>query len=285
MEDFRRRFAEFAARKAADASRAPLSPLRTDVEAPPPEAEAIGNDWTRQLFDGRFYLSRPRADLPSTSLVFVQSKDGNTGASNPAALGGGELDKHVIYEGLSRVAADAVLGGAQTVRGGGIVFSVWHPELVSLRATLGLPRHPIQIVATLRGLPFEDALIFNVPDLRVVLLTIPSWVALMHASLKERPWITPVVMQTPDDLPSAFHRLRELGIARISCVGGRTLARQLIDADLVDDVYLTTSAKSGGEPHTPLVDGPLRGDVVVRKHGTGEDTGVRFEQVRMRRGD
>ena len=84
------------------------------------------------------------------------------------SLGGGETDKHLIYEGLSRVAADAVLAGAETIRGGDIVLSVWHPELVALRASLGLPRHPIQIVATLRGLELDAACMFNVPELPVV---------------------------------------------------------------------------------------------------------------------
>ena len=58
-------------------------------------------------------------------------------AETRRALGGGETDKHLIYEGLSRVAADAVLAGAETIRGGDIVLSVWHPELVRLRASLG----------------------------------------------------------------------------------------------------------------------------------------------------
>src|SRR3712207_8639295 len=53
---------------------------------------------------------------------------------------GGATDKHVIYEGLSRVAADAVLAGAGTVRGAQLIFSVWHPELVALRSGVGLPR-------------------------------------------------------------------------------------------------------------------------------------------------
>ena len=278
------RFDEFGARKEREAAQAALALLRTEIDAPPRDVVAIGNDWTRYWFDGDFYVSPPRVDRPSTSLVFVQSKDGNTGAWNPAAIGGGELDKHVIYEGLSRVAADAVLSGAQTIRGGKIVFSVWHPALVSLRASLGLPRHPIQIVATLRGLPFDDALILNVPDLRVILLTIPSWVALMHAPLAERPWITPVVMKTPHDLPSAFRRLRELGIERMSCVGGRTLAGQLLDAGLVDDVYLTTAARAGGEPGTPLYRTAIDGRIVVRKEGTGADAGVRFEQMHLRDG-
>lgn len=275
------RFGDFVARKEAEAAGAVLSPLTTEMDGPPRDALAIGNAWTRRMFGGPFYVRPPRGDLPSTSLVFVQSRDGNTAAQNPSTLGGGELDKHVIYEGLSRVAADAVLGGAQTIRDGRIVFSVWHPELVALRQSLGLSRHPIQMVATLRGLPFDDALIFNVPELRVVLLTVPSWAALMHEHLARRPWITPVVMETPQDLPSAFEQLRGLGIARVSCVGGRTFARQLLEARLVDDIYLTTSPKPGGEPNTPLTATPLGGRVVVRKHGTGADAGVLFEQVRL----
>jgi riboflavin biosynthesis pyrimidine reductase len=275
------RFDQFVARKEAEAARAVFSPWYTEVDAPPADTIAVGNAWTRRLFDGDFYVSKPRTDAPTTSLVFVQSKDGNTGAPNPSTLGGGEFDKHVIYEGLSRVAADAVLGGARTIRGSNIVLSVWHPELIALRTSLGLPRHPIQIVATLRGIPIEDALIFNVPNLRVVLLTISSGVPPMHAALERRPWITPLVMETPNDLPSAFRQLRALGIRRISCIGGRTLATRFLDANLVDDVYLTTSAKAGGEPNTPLSPRARAGQVVVRKHGTGADAGVVFEQVRV----
>jgi len=52
--------------------------------------------------------------------VFVQSRDGNTGARDPSSLGGGDTDKHLIYEGLSRVASDAVVAGAETIRGGNI---------------------------------------------------------------------------------------------------------------------------------------------------------------------
>jgi riboflavin biosynthesis pyrimidine reductase len=234
------------------------------------------------LFDGPLYVSpRRSADLPSTSLVFVQSRDGNTGARNPADLGGGDTDTHLIYEGLSRVAADAVLAGAETIRGGHLILSTWLSPLVALRASMGLPRHPIQIVATLRGLAFDDALIFNVPELRVVLLTVPRCSDAMHQALAQRPWITPVVMKEAHDLHGAFRQLRGMGIRTISCIGGRTLARQLIDAALIEDLYLTTSSKEGGEPNTPLYPTPLKGDLVVRKHGTGTDAGVIFEHTRL----
>jgi len=59
---------------------------------------------------GPFYVREPSsAGLPTCS------------------LGGGATDDHVVFEGLSRVAADAVLAGARTVHGGNNVFSVWHP--------------------------------------------------------------------------------------------------------------------------------------------------------------
>ena len=45
-------------------------------------------------------------------------------ARNPQTLGGGETDKHLIYEGLARVSADAVLAGSSTVRGGRGLFRV-----------------------------------------------------------------------------------------------------------------------------------------------------------------
>jgi riboflavin biosynthesis pyrimidine reductase len=279
VTDWNERFKQFERRKQREAIDAMLSPLESEFERDDQKFRAIGNDWSRALFDGPFYVSPPpSSELPSTSLVFVQSRDGNTGAGNPATLGGGEADKHLIYEGLSRVAADAVLTGAETIRGGNIVFSTWHPELAALRASLGLPRHPIQIVATLRGMNFEG-LLFNVPEIRVILLTVPTCTDLMLTELADRPWITPIVMPTSRDLPQAFRELRRRGISTISCIGGRTLARQLIDARLIRDVYLTTSAKNGGEPNTPMHPAPLEGDVVVRKRGTGPDAGVVFEMI------
>ena len=97
----------------------------------------------------------------------------------------------------------------------------------------------------------------------------------------QRPWMTTLTMPTARDLADAFQQLREMGIARISCIGGRTLATQLIDAGLVQDLYLTTSAQDGGEPRTPMYPRPLTGDLVVRKRGTGQDEGMVFEHVRL----
>jgi len=278
--DWRARFDAFTARKTAEAEAAAIAPLATDLDLRDGSLVPLANDWTRRMFDGPFYASRaPATDVPSTNLVFVQSREGNTVAKDPSTLGGGEADKHLIYEGLSRVAADAVLGGAGTIRGGDIVLSVWRRELVELRGALGMPRHPAQIVATLHGVPLDEGLLFNVPELPVVVITIARGAAAMRDAVAARPWISLLVMESPWDLPSAFRRLRELGVKRLSCIGGRTLAGQLIDEGLVQDVYLTTAPRSGGEPHTPFYAKPLRAREIVRKRGTGADEGVTFQHL------
>jgi 5-amino-6-(5-phosphoribosylamino)uracil reductase len=281
---WRERFDAYAERKTRQAAAADLPPYVTALDWTGKGAEAIGNAWSARLFDGPFYLSPPRdARKPACSLVFVQSADGNTVTHDPASLGGGATDKHLVYEGLSRVAADAVLAGAETVRGGDVVFSVWHDPLIDLRASLGRPRHPTQIVATVRGLDLDRGLIFNVPEIPVVLLTVAAAAEQMQGALDARPWITLLTMKTPQDLPQAFDALRAMGIRRISCIGGRTLAGHLLDANLVEEVYLTTGTREGGQPDTPMYGKPWRGDVLVRKHGTGAETGVVFEHALVTR--
>ena len=276
------RFDAFIARKSRAAVAAELPPYSTELERPLDGMLAIGSPWTERLFDGQFFLSSVPQRLPACHLVFVQSLDGNTGARNPQTLGGGETDKHLIYEGLARVSADAVMAGSSTVRGGSVVFSVWHPELVRLRQTLGQPRHPIQIIATRRGVPIDRELLYNIPELGVVLLTAPGGIAVMREALAERPWITPIVVDSGHTLIDAFEQLRAMGVRRISAVGGRGLAAELIDAGLVQDLYLTTSPVAGGEIGTPMYSRPLDRQTVVRKRGTLHETGVVFEHLVLR---
>jgi riboflavin biosynthesis pyrimidine reductase len=138
-------------------------------------------------------------------------------------------------------------------------------------------------VATLQGLALDNALMFNVPELRVILITVARGADAMRDALRARPWITLVVMDDALALPDAFRSLRRLGIERISCIGGRTLAEPLLDAGLIQDVYLTTGTREGGEPGTPLYDKPLHGREVVRKNGTGRDAGVTFQHIAIAR--
>lgn len=241
--------------------------------------QRIGNAWTREHFDGDFYLFDPPRDRPALSLIFVQSRGGNTVVADPATLGGGPVDFHLVYEGLSRVAADGVAAGAATV-GKKVFFSVWHPEIVALRRTFGLPRHPAQIVVSRRGrINIEESLLFNVPDVPVFLIITTEGLRPLEKTLADRPWIT-VVPLTSGDLSEAFRRLRsDHGMTRISVVGGRTLATSLIDEGLIQDLCLTTSAFDGGQPNTPFYAGNRSPtlELIVHKRGTEPSATMTFE--------
>jgi riboflavin biosynthesis pyrimidine reductase len=163
------------------------------------------------------------------------------------------------------VAADGVMAGAGTV-GKSVFFSITHPELVALRRSLGLPQHPAQIVVSDHGNIDLSGRLYSQPHLRVFLLAGRSCIDNHAGAVRERPWITMVPMN--GDLAGALTTLRqEHGQARISCVGGRTTATTLVDAGVVQDIYLTTSSIDGGEPGTPWYAGssPPRVAPVVRK--------------------
>ena len=216
----------------------------------------------------------------------MQSKDGNTGTNNPEELGGGPLDKHLIYEGLSRVAADAVLAGAKTADDENTFFSVWHPELVALRRELGLPRHPAQIVVTGTGCINPDvSRVFNVPEVSVFVVAGPVGCRALERAIADRSWVHLVPM-TADDLRRPLEYLaRECGIRRISAVGGRTTASALLDQGLVQDICLTTTARKGGEPNTPFYVGklPRRTTPIVRQRGLDVAYPIVFEHLAVQR--
>ncbi len=275
------RFERFVERKTREAESAAIHPLLTEGEGVIAASLAtIGNDWTEHAYDGRFHLFDPSATLPSINLVFVQSRDGNTVSANPATLGGGPTDLHMIYEGVSRVAADAVLAGAGSV-GKEAFFSVWHPEIVALRHTLSLPRHPAQIVVSAAGrIDLDRSLLFNVPEVPVFVVAGERCRDRCAAGFASRPWIT--LLHLEPGLPAALGRLRsEYGIRRISAIGGRMTASSLIDAGLVHDLCLTTTSEDGGEPHTPFYAGECRPalDLIVRKIGTDPAHPFVFEHV------
>jgi riboflavin biosynthesis pyrimidine reductase len=275
-------FGAFSDRKTREAEAARLTPLCTlDDRSDAFDGLPIGNAWSHTYFGGPFHLPlRAAEDVPLVSLVFVQSQEGNTGADNPEDLGGGPVDKHLIYEGLSRVAVDAVLAGAKTAEGEETFFSVWNSELVALRRELGLSRHPAQIVVTGTGcIDLDRSLVFNVPDVPVYLVSTPGGCEKLAHAASQRPSVELVPMQGEDlRAPLAYLR-RERRIRRVSAIGGRTTASGLIDGGLVQDLCLTTTARSAGQPDTPFYVGkhPPGMRLIVRKQGTDPSYPIVFE--------
>jgi len=280
------RFAAYCRRKEAAACVARLPGYITRAETPVEGLVPIGSAWPRALFDGDFYrcAAPPMPGVPVVSIVFVQSRSGNTVAPDPSVFGGGDTDLHLVYEGLSRIDADAVMAGATTARGRELVFSVWHPELVALRLARGRSRHPAQVIVTDRGdLRFDEALIFLEPELPVVILARSAIVAEIQRRVGGRSWIQVIDVGEPISLARGMRALRARGLQVVSCVGGRRTATSLLAEGLITDIYLTTSAIEAGEPNTPYYAGPpLSLHRVLMKDGTGEEAGVRFEHFVVR---
>jgi riboflavin biosynthesis pyrimidine reductase len=277
-------FAVYARRKTDAALSARFEHFETLVDnSARLRVEPIGCAFTDALLDGPFFESMAAPTVrPVMNLVFVQSADGNTEADDPATLGGGETDKHVIYEGLSRVSADAVMAGANSIRHGTVVFSVWHPEFVAARRSFGKPRHPVQIVVTSSGeLPIEEALLFNAAEVRVLILTAKGAAESLAERVRSRPWVTVISSGARPDLRVYAERLFALGIHRVSAVGGRKLATGLIDSSLISDVYLTTSPIEAGIPGSPMYEGTrwFSRNLVIRKRSSEN---VVFEHFIMR---
>ena len=248
-------FSTWSARKSRDATAARIERLTTIVDERDDACTLrVGNAWSRLHYGGDFRLIVPKAGESAVSLVFVQTRNGNTAGADPGTFGGGATDRYLIYEGLSRVAADAVLSGAGSLHANAF-FSVWHPELASLRLSLGLPRHPAQVIVSKRGRLDFDTLLFNVPDVPIFLVAGDECVARHAAVLRARPWVR-VLRSNDGDLRAALGELRTgAGIRRISAIGGRFTATRLVDAGLVQDIYLTTTSQEGGDADTPWYTG------------------------------
>jgi riboflavin biosynthesis pyrimidine reductase len=280
-----REFDGFCRRKRAVASAASLAPLHTVINrAAHFNLVPIGDAWCHERFDGPFWMSAA-ADCPAVSIVFVQSRNGNTVTDDPSSLGAGETDTHLIYEGLSRIAADGVAVGAATLHPESF-FSVWRRELVDARLARGLPLHPAQIVLTHNGrVDIDHTRLFNVREVPVYVLTSRAGRERLARPLHARPWVHPIVADGPDALERQMNELFSRGQHKISCVGGRLTASSFVDAGLARDLYLTTSPRDGGAPHTPWYVGnrPLSLERVLAKTWEALEGMVRFEHFVFQR--
>jgi riboflavin biosynthesis pyrimidine reductase len=162
-------------------------------------------------------------------------------------------------------------------------FSVWRAEVIELRLARGLPRHPAQVVLTVDGSPCpDDVLLFNVPDVPVFVVTSAAGRDRLSPALESRPWVHAILGPS---LPEQFAQLHARGMRRFCSIGGRRSASQLVDAGLVQDVYLTTTQSSAGDPGTPWYVGTRRlpFERVVVKEWDGPDGIVSFEHLLVSR--
>jgi riboflavin biosynthesis pyrimidine reductase len=133
---------------------------------------------------GPLRLAR-HADRPHVISNFVTSLDGVTSWNEPGQSGGGEISGFNQHDrlvmGLLRSVADAVVVGAGTLRS--VPRHVWtaehvYPEFKDLfrevRARLGKPRYPLQVVVTSQGRIDLRLPVFNTDEAPALVVTAPA---------------------------------------------------------------------------------------------------------------
>ncbi|RMH73505.1 MAG: RibD family protein [Cyanobacteria bacterium J007] len=181
--------------------------------------------------------AQPHPNRPHTTVVLAMSADGKIAdARRSPVLFGSPHDKAHLERQVAL--ADAVLGGAGTLRTGGTAMRVLDPDLLDERQSRGKPPQPVQIVASGSG---------NIdPDLPFFQQPIPRWLVSTQAGAtlwRDRPGFDRLLVAEGNDREIdwaiALAAMAELGIERLAVLGGGQLVGSLLSADVLDELWLT----------------------------------------------
>lgn len=168
-------------------------------------------------------------DRPWVSGIMVSSLDGRATLEGTSRQLGGPQDLEMLR--ALRRRADALIVGPGTVAAEGY----------------GPLPCPAVLVSRSFELPWEAGL-FAAPGQRVLLYT------RAEGSVPDLP--ADVELVPEDDLRAVLSDLRARGIERLLCEGGPTINRALLDAGLLDELFLTLSPVVSGEGPPIVAEGP-----------------------------
>lgn len=154
-------------------------------------------------------------------------------------------DKRVFA--LLRATCDVVLVGAGTARAEGYGPVRVRESMSEIRRLSGRSAPPrLVVISKSAALDPGDAMFTDAdPSARTIVVTVAT---ADQAKLNELRDVSDVweVGHSSVDLREACSRLRDLGLQRLLCEGGPTLFADLLSAELVNDLCLTTSPLIAG---------------------------------------
>jgi 5-amino-6-(5-phosphoribosylamino)uracil reductase len=181
-------------------------------------------------------------ERPYVVLNMVSTVDGHATLSGRSGPLSSPADRD-LFHGL-RLAVDAVMAGAGTVRVERYGRIVPDEARRRLRVERGLSEEPLACIVSGRLALEADIPLLADPAARVVILTqsaasLPQSAAEVHYVRAERDGLL--------DLPKAFAELRErFGVRTLLCEGGPHLNAQLLEAGLVDELFLSLAPSLAG---------------------------------------
>lgn len=188
---------------------------------------------------------RAHEDRPFLFLNMVASADGRAAFEGRAEGLGSEADTLLLTE--LRALADAVLVGTNTIRVEGYGRLVRNKERVARRETAGLHATPTAVLLSRSfDIPW-GAPLFAAEDQPVIVYTRADGVPPQVAAPLE-------VVRLEDPTPVGMMAdLRARGVRSLLCEGGPTLNSALLEAGVVDELFLTLSPVLSGEPVAPRI--------------------------------
>jgi riboflavin-specific deaminase-like protein len=184
-------------------------------------------------------------DRPFLFLNMVASADGRATIEGRTVGLGSEADTLLLTE--LRAVADAVLIGTGTIRAEGYGRLVRNPERVARRAAAGLPPTPAAVLISRSfDIPWGAPLLESA-DQPVIIYTGDGGAPPRVAAPLE-------VVRLEDCTPRAVMAdLRSRGVRSLLCEGGPTLNSGLLEAGVVDELFLTLSPQLAGETDAPRI--------------------------------
>jgi riboflavin biosynthesis pyrimidine reductase len=245
------KYREYAQRETEVASRTIL-PMRTLVELETRTFPETLPPRLRNTYDGNFYAPLPSThDRPYGTLVFASTLNGKVTFTEPKVIEATFTD-YYFYRELLKVFTDAVVAGAETVRGTPdqerFTMSMYDPELIAFRTqVLHKPRHPLQVVITGSGkIATEKEYIFNLPEFKVVVFTTARGQTELSTHRFNKKNVRLVSMGERIDFRTIAEILRnEFAVERMLVIGGASVATQFIDASVIDEMFITSANTLG----------------------------------------
>ncbi len=244
--------------------------------------------WVQSLFpaEGRrdfgalveeLFREPPASSPPYLVCNFVSTLDGRATVGGSTEKLGFQTDGRVLMR--LRTFADAVIIGAGTMRVERYDRMLPVPKLREYRAQIGLPEDPLTVIVTeTMDLPWDAGLFTDGHG--DVLLATPSTASPPSTR-------TPVeVLRYPDrvDFQALLSDLtRERGVRSAVCEGGPTVLGGLVEAGLVDDLFLTINPVLAGDKERALMNGGLRSPVPAELAWAMEAEGELFTRWRLER--
>ena len=185
-------------------------------------------------------------DRPFIAANMVTSLDGRAAVGGRSKLLGSERDAELLL-GL-RTRFDAVLVGAETLRSERYGPIVRDPEVRKSREEEGLEPNPLAVVMTRSmELPW-DCPLFTEGIGKVVIYT--------GVDREPPPTATEVevvAVGSDPEVTGLAGLLTGRGVRTVLCEGGPKILAQLLDADLLDELFLTIHPVTTDEPDAPRI--------------------------------